>query len=206
VTQASGKIAIFSYIGAWRAWLVPFLIGATAAALELGGQPLRLVLRYEHAPVAEGELWRLITGHLVHLGPSHMLMNVAALAVLAYAFGRLLKPVDWVGSGLAAALAIDLGLFVLRPSVDWYVGLSGVLHGFWAAATIHAWRINRAFAASLAGLLLVKLLFERLIGAVPLTGAIAAGPVVTEAHAFGAVGGACAALLTLAIRSRHRSL
>jgi rhomboid family GlyGly-CTERM serine protease len=189
-----------------RAWIVPAAIGVVAASAELGGEGARAVLRYARDGLAAGELWRLVTGHLVHLGPTHMLMNVAALALLAFLFIPLLKSADWLIGGLAAALAIDAGLYWLEPGIEWYVGLSGVLHGFWALACVKAMLLQRREAIPLTVLLVVKIGYERVIGPVPFTGAVAAGPVVTEAHAFGALGGAVTAVVLIAIAGRQRPL
>jgi len=186
--------------------LAPAAIGLMSALLELGGEPVRTALRYERSGLEAGELWRLITGHLVHLGPSHMVMNVIALAVLALVLGPLLRGRDWIWIGLAAALAIDGGLYWANPSVLWYVGLSGVLHGFWAGACTFGLARRRPEAVPLTLLLAGKLGYEAFVGPVPLTGEIAAGPVVTAAHAWGALGGAAAPLVLLAIRRRRPSL
>jgi rhomboid family GlyGly-CTERM serine protease len=133
-------------------------------------------------------------------------MNVAALAVLAFVLRPYLRPRDWVASGLTSALAIDAGLFWLHPAVDWYVGLSGVLHGFWAAAVASALLARRWDAAALGALLAGKLAYEAFAGPIPLTESVAAGPVVTAAHLWGAIGGACWPLAAFAIRGRQRPL
>jgi rhomboid family GlyGly-CTERM serine protease len=189
-----------------KAVLVPAGIGIVSILLELGGAPVREVLRYARPGLEEGELWRLLTGHLVHLGPSHMLMNVLALGVLAFLFLPFMQTREWLLTGLAAALAIAVGLYWFHPEVQWYVGLSGVLHGFWSGACLLGLVVRRAEALALLILLLGKLAYEGLFGPVPMTGQIAAGPVVTEAHAWGAAGAALAALTLLAIRHWRRPL
>lgn len=189
-----------------RRFLAPGAIGALAALVETGAEPLRLVLRYERDGLSAGELWRLVTGHLVHLGPSHMAMNVLALGALAFIFQRLLSDRDWWLGCLAAALAIDAGLYFGSTTVQWYVGLSGVLHGVWAVAAVRAWQERRAEALAFTLLLAIKLGYEAIVGPVPLTGAVAAGPVVAVAHAYGAGGGAAYALASLAVRTRGRPL
>jgi rhomboid family GlyGly-CTERM serine protease len=187
--------------------LAPGAIGALAALLEAGAEPVRLASRYERTALAGGEFWRLLSAHLVHLGPSHMVMNVVALGVLALIFASLLRALDWFGVAVLAALAIDAGLYWLEPAVDWYVGLSGVLHGFWAAACVYAWSLRRAEALPITALMVIKLGFESWVGPVPLTGSIAAGPVVTAAHLYGAIGGiAWSAGMLVVRRCRGRPL
>jgi rhomboid family GlyGly-CTERM serine protease len=168
---------------------------------EAFGDSGRLWLRYQRDGLADGEFWRLVTGHLVHLGPSHMVMNIAALAILALLFVPLLRPLDWLWVCLVSALAIDAGLYWLSPEIVWYVGLSGVLHGCWAGAAIRAWALDTRQAVALTGMILLKLGFEAVYGPLGITGAVAAGPVVSVAHAYGAAGGTLWALTRFAIRS-----
>ena len=82
----------------------------------------------------------------------------------------------------ATAGAIDLGLILLEPQVDWYVGLSGVLHGFVAAgALVACLRASRSAHGS-RSVSAAKLLWEQLVGPVPFTAAAVGGPVVVAAH------------------------
>jgi rhomboid family GlyGly-CTERM serine protease len=187
-------------------FVAPAAIAGLAALAELGGEPLRLALRYQRDGLAGGAIWRLATGHLVHLGPSHMLMNVIALGVIAWVFARFLSNIDWWLGGLTAALAIDAGLYLVSTDVAWYVGLSGVLHGVWAMGSVLAWQQNRRESIAFAALIAIKLGYEAWQGPVPLTHAVAAGPVVAVAHAYGAAGGLLYGFTSLAIRSRGRSL
>ena len=197
--QAKGLDALSP---AWAAAAIALL----ASAAEIGGEPARLALRYQRLPLEQGEIWRLLSAHIVHLGASHLLMNLAALAALAWLLAPLLGPLSWLGVLLSSALAIDAGLYWLSPEVDWYVGLSGVLHGAWAGACVLAWPERRREAYLLSLLLALKLGYEAIIGPTEITAAIAAGPVVAVAHAYGAAGGVVWGLLLLAIRWRRASL
>ena len=188
------------------AYAVPVAIAGLAGLAELAGNPGRLALRFDREAVASGEIWRLVSAHLVHLGPSHLAMNVLALAILAFVLPALATWRQWLLTFLAAALFIDIGLLAFHPSVGWYVGLSGVLHGFWAAGVVLAIHARRFEAIPLAVLLLLKLGYEFLFGGIPLSGEVAAGPVVSVAHAWGAIGGAAFALTSIAVRSRNASL
>jgi hypothetical protein len=130
------------------------------------------------------------------------------LTLLPWIDGReeFLRTLDWLWLILISALTIDAGLYWVSADVVWYVGLSGVLHGIWAGAGVSAWHIDPRQAAVLTALIVAKLAYETLVGAVPLTGTVAAGPVIAVAHAYGAMGGASFGLAALAIRSRERSL
>lgn len=157
------------------------------------GPRTHAALRYERPALAAGEWWRLLSAHLVHLDLGHLLMNLAGLLVIWWLYAADARLRDWALVALGSALAIGLGLWFLEPSVLWYVGLSGVLHGLWAGGGVAAfgrWPLESAVTlALLAG----KLLLEGMHGALS-TGLGSTLPVVTSAHAFGALGGFAVAL------------
>ncbi|HEY5807470.1 MAG TPA: rhombosortase, partial [Povalibacter sp.] len=120
-------------------WLVGLLCGASVL-LALGGEAARLALRYERTAVFQGEVWRLITGHLVHGTLAHLLLNVAGAGLIAGLFPRDYTLRQWLIVLLASIAAIDAGFVLFEPQLQWYVGLSGVLHGLLAAGSVAWWR------------------------------------------------------------------
>ncbi len=94
---------------------------------------------------------------------------------------------------LIAAAAIDCGLWFRDPGIGWYLGASGVLHGVLAAAAFVRLRRGEFEGWALAGLLLAKLAYEQIHGALPFAGEDL--PVVVDAHLYGALGGLAAALV-----------
>ena len=174
-----------------RGWVAIGLLAAVVVLLSLA--PDVATLRYERVLILQqGEWWRLLTGHLVHANVHHLLLNLAGLALVVALFPVEYSLAGWTVIVLASVLAIDLGFVFLRPGLVWYVGASGVLHGVLAAGAIKWWREQpRWLAAVLSAILLGKLTWEQTQGALPLSGSM---PVIVDAHLFGAVGGACAAL------------
>ena len=168
-------------------WVIVALL-AVCALLAAGGDELRDLGRYERHAIESGEYWRLVSGHLVHLGLGHLWPNLAALAIIALLFDDVFSNADWLRTGVASAAAIDLGLYVLDPTVLWYVGLSGVLHGFVAAGALELLLRRQWLGAVLGVGLAAKLLFEQLFGPVPFTAESVGGPVVVAAHLYGSVG------------------
>ncbi|MBS0374904.1 MAG: rhombosortase [Proteobacteria bacterium] len=174
---------------------------ALLVALSLGGDALVARLRYERAAIAAGEAWRLLTGQLVHHDARHLALNLAGLALLWLLYARDARPREWAVVGLASALAVGGLLYLLEPQIAWYLGLSGVLHGGWAAATVFG-RRRWPLEANVSALLLAgKLVLERFgsLGAALDPGL----PVITVAHLYGALGGLAAAL---ALARRRASL
>lgn len=166
------------------------------AAASVGGSGRLALLRYERSGLHAGEYWRLATAHFVHLDGHHLALNLCGLALLWAAFARDYRPRQWLLIALFSVAAIDAGLWFISTQVLWYVGLSGALHGLWAAGAcagcVRRERDGFLFMAAL----LAKLAF---IGANPLAHGL---PVVSIAHIYGAAGGTLAALLFALVRGR----
>jgi rhomboid family GlyGly-CTERM serine protease len=157
----------------------------------LAGEPGRQLLRYDRAALAAGQLWRLLSAHLVHLDLHHALLNAAGLALLWALFERDYAPRQWLLIVLASIAAIDAGLWLRDSTVLWYVGSSGALHGIMAAGTWAHLRAGERDGLVLALILTGKLIYEQTVGALPLSGS---DPVVVDAHLYGVLGGLAAAL------------
>src|SRR6185503_4393794 len=153
--------------------ILPITIAALILLAAIGGDTVRLAGRYEREAVLDGELWRLVTGHLVHLGWSHTVLNLAGLALVWALFASALRGMHGLWVLVASIAAIDAGFLINEPQLDWYVGFSGVLHGLFAAGVIASIRAREPEAWLLGALFVVKLGWEQLIGPVPLTAKMA---------------------------------
>ena len=169
------------------------------------GEPARLLLRYERAGLADLELFRLLTGHVVHLGASHFALNAVGLVLVAVLVGSGLPAVAWWFVVVMSAVVIDVSFWLLRPTLEWYVGLSGVLHGMLAAGVCGLYRTRRSEAIVIAVVLVAKLIFEQTVGPLPGSERSSGGSVVVDAHLYGAVGG-LVAIMILAGFERRRSV
>jgi rhomboid family GlyGly-CTERM serine protease len=169
------------------------LLIALFALMELGGDAARACLRYERAPIAAGEWWRLITAHGVHLGPRHAALNALGALLLWALFARDYTGRQWAAIVAGAVLAIDAGLWWLSPGASWYVGSSGALHGVLCAGTLAHLRRGERDGWLLAFFIVAKLFWEQNLGALPLSGSAAS--VIVDAHVYGALGGCTAALI-----------
>lgn len=164
---------------------------------ELGDQTARASLRFDRNGIAAGEWWRLATGHIVHLGVAHMLLNVAALVLLWWLVGAGLSVAGWLLVIASSVAFIDAGLWVLDSGLSWYVGLSGLLHGLFAAGLAVRYRAEPWESLVLGTLLAAKIVFEQVVGPLPGSQASVGGAVVVNAHLYGTIGGLVAAVLLL---------
>jgi membrane associated rhomboid family serine protease len=77
-------------------WAPVLVIVAASLALGLGEDELRQWGRYDREALESGELWRLVTADLVHLGWGRLWLNLAALVMMAVLFRR---PHERIGLG-----------------------------------------------------------------------------------------------------------
>jgi rhomboid family GlyGly-CTERM serine protease len=175
--------------------------------IAIGGAEVGQTLRYERETILSGQFWRLITGSLVHLDWSHLLLNVTGLIMISAVFGQVLNVRGWLIVSVVCALGVGLGLLFFNPFVNFYVGFSGILHGLFAASLMVESDIQQRTRTVMLGLLLSKLLWEQTQGPLPGTAAAAGGNVIVDAHLYGAVTGiALGGIIFLATRRAVRSL
>ena len=161
-----------------------------------GGDDWRLALRFDRIWLVQGESWRLVTGHLTHLGGAHLALNAAGLLLVWFLVGERFDAAGWwivIGSTITV---INICFWVLDPGLVWYVGLSGLLHGLLSAGIVTKLRPPDGETLLLAALLSGKLAWEQFSGPLPGSEVTSGGPVVVNAHLYGALGGVIGALLT----------
>jgi rhomboid family GlyGly-CTERM serine protease len=175
-------------------WTLLLLSVIAIIALAATGDAGRAALRYQRDALLDAhQYWRLLTGHLVHGSWQHTWLNLAGVAVIVGLFRGTYSATQWCWIALASIACIDLGLLLLMPQLQWYVGLSGLLHGLLAAGTVAWWRVEaRPLAAALSAILVGKLIWEQWQGALPLSGDL---NVIVNAHLYGAVGGLIAGVV-----------
>jgi rhomboid family GlyGly-CTERM serine protease len=184
------------------AWLVPGAVVFVALALLPGGDAAREWLRFDRTGIAAGEAWRLLTGHLVHLGVSHTLLNLAGLVLVWFLVGRAFSTRQWLWVMAGSVAAIDVGLWFGSPDLGWYVGLSGLLHGMLAAGIVAGLAARSGESLVLAVVVAGKLAWEQFAGPLPGSEATSGGAVIVDAHLYGVIGGALVAVMLIRVRGR----
>lgn len=196
--MSSRDIVTRSHGGRRSPWLTGLLVAVIAFLWAvLGPAPGSLV--FDRTAIANGEMWRLVTGHLVHSDAQHALWNVSALAIL----GFLMEPRGQLRMMAAAGigvLSVSAGLWWYAPEINRYCGLSGILNTLFVVALSDLWRAYRHPAiAGAAVVLMGKLLAETLTQqSLVIT---TAWPTVPLSHLAGCAGG----LTVLALSSANRS-
>ena len=129
-----GIIRTVKPISLSRAEVIAIAIGLLILVLQ--AFPGVAALEYRNTNLVT-EPWRWLTAHFVHVNWQHALINAVALWVVARLFAPDLTPARQLWALVTAALAISAGLALIYPTIAWYRGLSGALHGlFFAGSTL----------------------------------------------------------------------
>lgn len=96
-------------------------------------------LIYDRFSIAQGEFWRLFSGHFVHCDTTHLGWNLAAFFILGGLLERRL------GTGFlkvvgVSCLGVSGWLWFVKSNLILYCGLSGMLNGLLAVLLFVLWR------------------------------------------------------------------
>lgn len=166
------------------------------------------LLEYRHALAAK-EPWRLFTGHFVHLSFLHALLNCVALLLLDRLFADRLRPRELFAILGFAPILISLAFWLVLPELQWYRGLSGVLHAVYFAGCV-AWialSTHRARWLPIAALVggTLKVLIEQPWDASFPVHEVLRIAIVPQSHLMGAIVGTAAGLLMRQRRKKPES-
>jgi len=189
-------------------WVTAGLVAAcaTASSFPAGGD----LLQYDRARVAGGEVWRLLTGQMVHWTAR---MAVADLAVLL-ALGL------WLETGgrrrafllalILGAVWVALGVQLLPPHLTLYRGSSGLASALFVLTALEAARpparpSARILATCALLLFAAKIVWETAGGHPLFAGTLPSGVQVTPmVHLLGGLAGAAAFVLNRKLSSLPR--
>jgi rhomboid family GlyGly-CTERM serine protease len=186
----------------YRVTLLISLLAVLAWACPL----LTDAMQLDYTLVADGQWWRIWTGHLTHYDGGHLAWDLLMFAVLAAACER--EHPQWFAIALFMMMAgVTAVIAVGCPDVRVYRGLSGLDTGLfvWLVADQcrRCWKDRDHLAATLwlatVGGLIGKLIYEAATGATLFVDASNFTPLV-QSHLAGALFGSICALLGYCVR------
>lgn len=167
-------------------WWTIGLVTAAVAVLMIPGAAELLV--YERSAIARGELWRLFTAHLTHYSASHLINNMLVLVFAAWLVEERYRA-DLLRVLALSAVAIGFAVFVFRPEITRYAGVSGISLALLTYAALRGLTENRRWRIVCSVVLVMiclKLTAESLFGWQPIDWKQQAGFVtITLSHAIG---------------------
>lgn len=155
------------------------------------------------AVISGGQYWRILTGHWVHYGPYHLAMNLGAFMLCAWILFPAFPLHHYAALLTACLLGVGLGVVWFSPGLDYYAGLSGVLHGLLAAGLVLTFSQTPRLNALALAVLAFKIGREQWPG-YDTAHALLPVPVAVDAHLYGVVTGLVWGLAVLVWRF-HKS-
>lgn len=153
------------------------------------------LLEFDREKIFNGEIWRIWTAHFVHSNGLHFALNMSVALPLYWLCITAIKKHQLLLCSIVFSTLISIILLLGQPHIDWYNGLSGLLH---ALATyffvLLAISRDKMFWGGLI-LIWLKVLSELIglhYGHESLIGNMR---VITEAHFIGAIIGTLSAFL-----------
>ena len=183
-------------------WHFAAVLIIAACVVGAFGDEGRELLKYDRPAIESGELWRFVTAHFAHLSTSHLLLNMLGLFLTWLLVGRYFSALQWLFVATVSVALQAVGFWFLDSNMLWYVGMSGLLHGLMLAGALRGIGTLRTESLLLCGLIIAKLVYEQMWGPLPGSESTSGGSVIVNAHLYGAVGGALAALV---LRHRDRA-
>jgi len=177
--------------------LVSLCLSAITALLFLL-PPAAAALEYDRVAIGSRQVWRLVTGHLVHYSFDHFFWDTLMFGVLAVVCERRNR-LRFFACVIASAASISLAMWFWAPSIYRYRGLSGVDSALFALVAAElftegirsATRMHVAMAAACFTGFVLKSVFELTTGQTVFVTSLGFGAVsVPLAHVVGAATGA----------------
>ena len=158
-------------------------------------------LSFQRYLITQGQVWRLLTCHLTHINTTHLLENLAGLFLVGVVFGKQYSSRTWLGITLFCTVTIGGALYLINTSLEWYFGLSGLLHGLLVAGAVM--QIDRKESQGIAWFMLLaiglKVIYEQWSGPLPGSELVMGGTVIVDSHLYGAIAGLVSAMSIIRI-------
>ncbi len=166
-------------------------------ALWLMGESATNMLNYHRSAIADGQIWRLLTGHLIHSNLWHLLLNLASLLMIGWLFSQHLTYKIWIIIFTLSALMISFAYYFTAPQFEYYVGLSAILY----AVIIIGALLDIKHQPMIAGLILLvvtgRVIWQQIYGTADDLEQLIEQRVAVESHLFGIITGYFQGLILL---------
>ena len=89
---------------------------------------LASIFIFDRSAIFRGEIWRIFTCHFVHFSNTHLAYNIFAFGIVGYIIEKKKYP-NFCLLYFCLAFSISISLFVLKPNMLFFGGLSGIVCG-----------------------------------------------------------------------------
>jgi rhomboid family GlyGly-CTERM serine protease len=166
------------------------LITLLVLSLALLDQRYFILLTTSPNTLSHFEYWRWLTCNFVHFGWAHTLIDTLGYALVSLILFYSVSVKRYLALVVFCSLAIGMFISVVDPQIDYYAGLSGVIHGLLIAGCFYATDFPLWKRLLVLFFTLAKLVQEQLPGfdINPVTNLMPV-PIAVDAHLIGAIAG-----------------
>jgi rhomboid family GlyGly-CTERM serine protease len=141
--------------------------------------------RYQQDLIDQGQLWRFISAHWVHVGWLHLLLNGLGLVICVSLTSPGWSPVRWLLCCVIMAIGISMLLALNNPEVRAYAGLSGVLFGLYMLTALSLYARDRLISVLIIAAIVIKVLMEQFSFYDFNSGELIGAHIIVDAHLYG---------------------
>jgi rhomboid family GlyGly-CTERM serine protease len=185
-----------------RHWIVLAIIGLISIIGFFTDPVSSEWFAYNRTAISNMEIWRLFSGHFLHTNLAHLMLNLLGVALLWALHGEYYSPKPLSALLLGLTLLTSVFIFYFSPSMQWYVGLSGVLHGLFVWGAVKDVQLGEKTGVLLLIGIALKIAYEQFVGGTENIAALIQANVAVDSHLYGAISGLLLALLSLTITRR----
>lgn len=169
--------------------ILVFSIALLFCVMALFHNAVNSAFEYSRAGISRGEIWRIVSAHVVHTNAIHGVMNAAAWVLIMGVVGQQLSWKRWGLAVFTMGVGISIFLFLWNPEIKGYVGFSGVLHGLLSLGLMFSVVVSKDKLHAVALVLFAaKIIREQLPGFnIQHLDHLIDAPVVVDAHLYGAI-------------------
>ena len=183
-------------------WIAPAIMAILSIVGYLFEPNASDLFAYHRIEVASLQIWRLVTGHLLHTNAAHLGLNLAGFGLLWALHGEYYTPKRFITFFLLCSMLTSIGIYIFSPQTSGYVGLSGVLHGLFVwGACFDILNKERTGWLLLIGIA-IKLGYEQLGGDTQAIAELIGASVAVDAHLYGAVNGLILGLVFIVLSAQ----
>lgn len=158
-------------------------------------------LGFYPSDIANGEIWRIVTGQVLHTNLNHAILNSLGLLLVWALHGEYYGAKHYITIVVISLVLVGVPLAIFYNTTH-YAGLSGIIHTLIVYGAI----IDIKHKVKTGWLILIgivlKVGYENIVGASKETAELINANVAVEAHLFGAIAGLLMGACYLVIKKR----
>lgn len=143
-------------------------------------------LIYQRQAISNGQWWRLLTAHFIHINTAHLTLNISSLLIIHYLLSsrydkHLLLFI------VICCFFVSVCLFLFSSDIIWYAGLSAIIHGLFIVSSYLSNHIKIAVKSTIIAAVTLKTIAEQFFNSGWLSSELIDAAVIYDAHLYGVI-------------------